>query len=106
MYLPKEQFSGIKPWQLKSTKRQKQRVLNAASGKTIATEPVVIFNGEGESKTAGPAAIDYERARTAAGAHIIFNAFCLITSFCCYRMYMRDSLHQMCMNREKHTKQM
>ena len=97
---PKNRFLEIKPWQLKSTKRQKQRVLDGASGKTIATEPVVIFNGEGESKTAGPAAKSYERARTAAGAHLIFNAFWLITSFCCYQMYMRDSLHQVCMSKE------
>ena len=48
-------------------KTTKAEVLDAASGKTIVTEPVVIFNGEGESKTAGPAAKSYERARTAAG---------------------------------------
>lgn len=44
--------------------------------------------------TPGPAAKSYERARTAAGAHLIFNAFWLVSSFCCYQMYMRDSLHQ------------
>ena len=46
MYLPREPFLEIKPWQLKSTKRQKHRVLDAASGKTIATKTVMIFNGE------------------------------------------------------------
>ena len=101
---PMKRFLEIKSWQLKSTKQQKQRVLDAASGKTIATEPVVTFNGEGEGTTAGPAAKSYERLRTAAGAHLIFNAFWLITSFRCYQMYMRDSLHQVCLNRESEQK--
>ena len=74
--------------------------MDAASCKTIVTEPVVIFNGEGVSKTAGPAAKSYKHARTAAGAHLIFNAFWLIISYCCYQMYTRDSLHQVCVNRE------
>ena len=91
---PKSLFLEIKPWQLKSTKRQKQRVFDAASGKTLNTEPVLSSDGEGAKVTPGPAAKSYERARTAAGAHLIFNAFWLVSSFCCYQMYMRDSLHQ------------
>ena len=87
----RSRFLEIKPWQLKSTKRQKQRELDAASGKTIAAEPVVIFNGEGKRVTVGPAAKSYERARAATGAHLIFNAFWLITSFCCYQIYAGQS---------------
>ena len=70
--LPKESFLKIKPWQHKSTTRQKQRVLDAASSKTLSTEPLVIFNGEGKrvTVTAGPAAKSYERARTETGAHL------------------------------------
>ena len=51
VYLPKEPFSGnqTRATQIyKTTKAEGIGCWHAASGKTIATEPVVIFNGEGE----------------------------------------------------------
>ena len=61
--------------------REYWMAMDAASGKTIVTEPVVIFNGEGVSKTAGPAAKRYERARTAAGANLLFNTLYILVDY-------------------------
>ena len=99
---PKNRFLEIKSWQLKTTRKTKQRVLAAASGETLSTEPVVEFTEGHEftEATPGPAYKSYERTRVAAGAHLIFNAFWLVSSFCCYQMYMRDSLHQVCTDTE------
>ena len=36
----------------------------------------------------------YESGRAFAGAHLMFNAFWMVSTFCIYQMYMRDSLHQ------------
>jgi hypothetical protein len=57
---PKNRFLEIKPWQLKTTRKTKQRVLAAASGETLSTDPVVEFT-EGQRATPGPACKSYER---------------------------------------------
>ena len=62
MYLPKELFSGNQAMATQIYKTTKAGVLDAPSGKTIAAEPLVIFNGEGERVNAGPAAKSYELA--------------------------------------------
>jgi hypothetical protein len=54
---------------------------------------VVEFTDDGECKP-GPSAKSYESCRAAAGAHLMFNAFWMVSTFCIYQMYMRDSLHQ------------
>ena len=41
-----------------------------------------------------PGAIYYEAQRKMAGAHLVFNAFWLISHFCINLMYMRDPMHQ------------
>ncbi len=54
---------------------------------------VVLGNGE-RSTRPGPKSLQYEKSRTVAGAHLLFNAFWLCSSFCVFQMYTRDSLHQ------------
>jgi hypothetical protein len=49
---------------------------------------------DGKSSIPGPDAHRYERSRSDAGAHLLFNAFWLVSNFCIFQMYMRDSLHQ------------
>ena len=36
----------------------------------------------------------YEASRQRVGAHLVYNAFWLVNTFCLYQMHMRDSLHQ------------
>jgi hypothetical protein len=52
------------------------------------------LGNDGKTTKPGPSASQYERGRAVAGAHLLFNAFWLISSFCICQMYMRDSLHQ------------
>ena len=58
--------------------------------------PVVEFSEDGTRSKAGPgpAAASYEKTRAAAGCHLVFNAFWLVSMFCMCQMHMRDSLHQ------------
>ena len=86
-----------KTWPSKTTKRVKASVLEAAAGVRggRASGSVVEMEDDGKSNRPGPAFKSYEAARTqASGAHLLFNAFWLVSSFCIYQMYMRDSLHQ------------
>ncbi len=86
-----------KTWPAKTTERKKKDVFYHASGLTgprgSKSSPVVEFTDDGECKP-GPSAQFYERSRAAAGAHLMFNAFWMVSTFCIYQMYMRDSLHQ------------
>jgi hypothetical protein len=66
----------------------------AAGGPAIDAVPVVEMGDDGKSSMPGPDAYHYESSRTAAGAHLLFNAFWLVSTFCIFQMYMRDSLHQ------------
>ena len=86
-----------KTWPSKTTKRVKESVLEAAAGVRGggASGSVVEMEDDGKSNRPGPAFKSYETARSqASGAHLLFNAFWLVSSFCIYQMYMRDSLHQ------------
>jgi hypothetical protein len=87
-----------KTWPSKTTKRVKESVLEAAGGVAgvrAVPGPVVEMEDDGKSNRPGPAFKSYETARSqASGAHLLFNAFWLVSSFCIYQMYMRDSLHQ------------
>ena len=76
---------------VKTTSAVKASVLAEAAGNGI---PVVEFHAEGKKTTAGPNAKSYESSRQRAGAHLVFNAFWLVSTFCLLQMYMRDSLHQ------------
>jgi hypothetical protein len=76
---------------VKTTSAIRASVLKEAAGNGI---PVVKFDAEGKKTTAGPNAKSYESSRQRAGAHLVFNAFWLISTFCLCQMYMRDSLHQ------------
>ncbi len=50
---------------------------------------------DGKSRSrSGSDAHWYERSRSDAGAHLLFNAFWLVSTLCIFQMYMRDSLHQ------------
>jgi hypothetical protein len=65
----------------------------AGGGKFVDRGSVVDFTDDGQTR-AGPSSSNYESRRACAGAHLMFNAFWMISSFCIYQMYMRDSLHQ------------
>ena len=56
---------------------------------------MAVFSNNGKTCTKGPAAsaASYEKTRTQAGADLVFNAFWLVSTFCLFQMYMRDSLH-------------
>jgi len=79
------------PFPAKTTAAYKSRVLAEAAGNGV---PVVEFHAEGKKTTPGPNSKAYEQGRQRAGAHLVFNAFWLISTFCLCQMYMRDSLHQ------------
>jgi hypothetical protein len=79
----------------KTTKTMKAAVLQAAAGGSgNDSEPLVQLEDDGKSSRHGPAAKSYERGRAATGGHLLFNAIWLVSTFCIYQMYMRDSLHQ------------
>jgi len=73
----------------------KKEVLRQAAGggANASRGPVVEFTDDGQT-SAGPSAKSYESGRAFAGAHLMFNAFWMVSTFCIYQMYMRDSLHQ------------
>ena len=52
------------------------------------------FSNDGRTHTEGPAGPHYEGEHKRAGYHLFFNAFWLVSHFCLFQMYMRDSLHQ------------
>ncbi len=67
----------------------------AAGGSKESAVPVVEMESDGKSNRPGPGAHSYERARAKTGSfHLLFNAFWLVSTFCIFQMYMRDSLHQ------------
>jgi hypothetical protein len=72
----------------------KKTIKAASAGITGAGCPVVEFSKDGSAHTEGPAGGHYEREHTRAGYHLFFNAFWLVSNFCLFQMYMRDSLHQ------------
>ena len=72
----------------------KKTVLAAAAGIPGAGRPVVEFSSDGRKHTQGPDARHYDREHKRCGFHLFFNAFWLISNFCLFQMYMRDSLHQ------------
>jgi hypothetical protein len=96
----KDVLDTSKLWLSKTTKKMKASNLQAASGHDGPrndSEPLVELEDDGKSSRPGPArpgAKSYERGRTAAGGHLLFNVFWLIPTFCIFQMYMRDSLHQ------------
>ena len=93
----KEFLNPYKTWPAKTTQRKKKDVFHHAAGRPgplgSKASPVVEFTDDGECKP-GPSAKSYESCRAAAGAHLMFNAFWMVSTFCIYQMYMRDSLHQ------------
>jgi hypothetical protein len=91
---PANYLDTSKVFEAKTTARIKNKVLAAAGGAPGAQRPVAVFSNDGKTSREGPAASSYENARKNAGGHLVFNAFWLISSFCLYQMYMRDSLHQ------------
>jgi hypothetical protein len=93
----KEFLNPHKSWPAKTTVRTKAEVLRhsagVASGASPVASPVVEFTDDGQTRP-GPSAKSYESRRAFAGAHLMFNAFWMISTFCIHQMYMRDSLHQ------------
>lgn len=91
----KEFLNPYKTWPSKTTEKMKKEVFRfaAGGGKFGDRGSVVDFTDDGQTR-AGPSSSNYESRRACAGAHLMFNAFWMISSFCIYQMYMRDSLHQ------------
>lgn len=56
-------------------------------------DPVVEFGEDGSFHRPGPNSSHYEDARERCGAHLVFNAFWLISNFCVYQMLMKDAMH-------------
>ena len=69
-------------------------VKTSSAGIPGAGRPVVEFNNDGRTHTEGPAGRQYEGEHKRSGYHLFFNAFWLVSHFCLFQMYMRDSLHQ------------
>jgi hypothetical protein len=92
----KEFLDTSKSWPPKTTAKVMERVIEeAAGGSNVDAVPVVEMGSDGQSNRPGPGAQSYERSRAKAGAfHLLFNAFWLVSTFCIFQMYMRDSLHQ------------
>jgi hypothetical protein len=93
----KDFLDTTKTWPAKTTQLLKESVLTQAAQCTArgaVPGPVVQIAEDGMSCTPGPNAAHYEASRSAAGAHLLFNGFWLVTNFCIFQMYMRDSLHQ------------
>ena len=91
---PKSYLDTETTFKAKTTARVKKIVKAASAGVPGAGRPVVEFSNDGRTHTAGPAGRSYEQERTRAGFHLFFNAFWLVSNFCLFQMYMRDSLHQ------------
>ena len=91
---PRDYLDVSRTFSAKNTADHKKKVLAAAAGETGKGSQVVDFSDDGQCTKAGPAAASYEKCRKTAGTHLVFNAFWLISSFCVFQMYMRDSLHQ------------
>ena len=66
----------------------------ALAGIPGAGSLVVEFSNDGRTHSEGPAGRHYEQEQRRAGFHLFFNAFWLVSNFCLFQMYMRDSLHQ------------
>jgi hypothetical protein len=58
------------------------------------SEPLIELKDDGKSSRPGSGAKYYERGRAAAGGHLLFNTYWLVSTFCIFQIYMRDSLHQ------------
>jgi hypothetical protein len=88
-------------WPAKTTMQVKAAVMKAAAGRIGRglgldddAEALVVLGDRVTRTRPGPKAVQYESSSGAAGAHLLFNAFWLCSSFCIFQMYMRDSLHQ------------
>lgn len=55
---------------------------------------MVEFSNYGRTHKKGPAGSHYDTEHKRSGYHLFFNAFWLVSNFCLFQMYMRDSLHQ------------
>ena len=56
-------------------------------------DPVVEFGEVGSFHRPGPNSTHYEDVWKGCGAHLVFNAFWLISNFCVHQMLMRDEMH-------------
>ena len=90
---PADYLDTSKDYETKSTAIIKKKVLTASGGVPGAQRPVAVFSNDGKSSTEGPAAGSYQKTRTQAGAHLVINEIRLVSTFCLFQMYMRDSLH-------------
>jgi hypothetical protein len=95
---PNEFLNTTSTWPAKTTEKIKAAVMKAAAGGDGSgldlDEAVVVLGNSERSTRPGRKSSQYESSRSAAGAHLLFNAFSLCSSFCIFQMHMRDSLHQ------------
>ena len=85
---------------LKSVESRRRAIEIAASGVDLpdivrgATDaPVVEWGEDGSFHRPGPNSSHYEIMRERCGAHLVFNAFWLVSHFCVHQMLMRDGMH-------------
>ena len=92
----KDFLDTSKSWAPKTTAKVMAAVMKeAAGGSKDDSVPVVEMGSDGKDTRKGPNSKYYERGRANAGGfHLLFNAFWLVSTFCIFQMYMRDSLHQ------------
>ncbi len=67
----------------------KASVLQAATGHGgpgNESEPLVELEDDGKISRPGPGAKSFERGRAAAGGHLLFNTFWLVSTFCIFQM--------------------
>lgn len=84
----------------KCVEKRRKAIERAASGadlpdilRNASNEPVVEFGEDGCFHRPGPNSSHYESTRERVGAHLVFNAFWLISNFCVHQMLMRDGMH-------------
>ena len=56
-------------------------------------DPVVEFGEDGSFHRPGPHSTHCEDARQRCGAHLVFDAFWLISNFCVHQTLMREGMH-------------
>lgn len=96
----RKDFLSTSVFPSKSTALRRSVIEQAAAGqglqlRGLQTGSVVDF-GEHSDRihSPGPNSSHYEKFRSLAGAHLVFNAFWSIQHFCVHQMLMRDPMHQ------------
>jgi hypothetical protein len=85
-----------KSWAPKTTAKVMAAVIKeVAGGSKDGSVPVVEMGSDERDTRQGLNSKSYQRGRADDGGfHLLFDEFWLVSTFCIFQMYMRDSLHQ------------